>query len=363
MEADKINALIVTAYKIPTDFPESDGTLEWDSTTMILVEITGMGKTGMGYTYADETAALFIAKKLSPVVLGQHPFAIGKIWNDLSVAIRNEGHCGLASMAFSAIDIALWDLKAKILDLPVCDLIGRAKDSALIYGSGGFTSYSDERLEKQLGGWADQGFTAVKMKVGRHPQKDIGRIRVARNSIGEKTRLFIDANGAFSAKPSLEFADKVKKYDINWFEEPVSSDDPDGLKFIREHVAPGIKIAAGEYGYTMDYFLTMLQKGAVDVLQADATRCGGITGFIKAGHLSEAFQIPFSFHCAPAVHLHAAVGLPGFYIGEYFHDHARIENLFFDGVAQPVKGYLKPDLSRPGLGLIFKHQDAKPYQV
>jgi L-alanine-DL-glutamate epimerase-like enolase superfamily enzyme len=201
------------------------------------------------------------------------------------------------------------------------------------------------------------------MKIGRNPQKDAGRIRAARNSIGEKVKLFIDANGAFAVKPSLEFAEKVKKYDVAWFEEPVSSDDLDGLKFVREHSAPGIKIAAGEYGYTTGYFLNMLQKQAVDVLQADATRCGGVTGFLNAGFLSEACQVPFSFHCAPAIHLHPAVCLNKFYIGEYFHDHARIENLFFDGVSQPVKGNLKPDLSRPGLGLVFKHEDAEPYKV
>lgn len=363
MKANQITELTVSAYKVPTDFPESDGTMEWKATTLVLVEIKAMGKTGLGYTYADEAVALFITKKLSPVVIGQNPFATSKIAGDMSVAIRNEGHCGIAYMALSAIDIALWDLKAKILDLPLCELIGRVRDEALVYGSGGFTSYSDEQLEKQLGGWADHGFTAVKMKIGRNPQKDIGRIRTARNSIGEKIKLFIDANGAFAARPSLEFAEKVKKYDIAWFEEPVSSDDLDGLRFVREHAAPSVKIAAGEYGYTTGYFLTMLQKGAVDVLQADATRCGGVTGFLKAGHLSESFHIPFSFHCAPAVHLHASVCLSGFYIGEYFHDHVRIENLFFDGAAQPVKGHLKPDLSRPGLGLIFKHKDAKQHQV
>jgi L-alanine-DL-glutamate epimerase-like enolase superfamily enzyme len=363
MGADKITHLNVSAYKVPTDFPESDGTLAWNATTLVLVEIKGMGKTGIGYTYADETTALFIAKKLSPIVIGQIPFATNKIFSDLSVAIRNEGHCGVAYMALSAVDIALWDLKAKILDIPLCDLIGRVRDEALIYGSGGFTSYSDERLEKQLGGWAAQGFTAVKMKIGRNPQKDIGRIRTARNSIGEKTKLFVDANGAFAARPALEFAEKVKKYDIAWFEEPVSSDDLDGLKFVRERAAASVKIAAGEYGYAPGYFLTMLQKGAVDVLQGDATRCGGITGFLQAGYLSDTFHIPFSFHCAPSVHLHPALCLPGFYIGEYFHDHARIEQLFFDGCPPPLKGNLKPDLTRSGLGLTFKHKDAKPYQV
>jgi L-alanine-DL-glutamate epimerase-like enolase superfamily enzyme len=122
-------------------------------------------------------------------------------------------------------------------------------------------------------------------------------------------------------------------------------------------------VAAGEYGYALDYFLTMLQSGSVDVLQADATRCGGISGFLKAGYTAEAFQVPFSFHCAPALHLHAAVCLPGFYIGEYFHDHARIEELLFDGAPVPRNGKLKPDLLRSGLGISLKGKEAEKYRI
>jgi L-alanine-DL-glutamate epimerase-like enolase superfamily enzyme len=358
-----ITSLKVSAYTVPTDFPESDGTLEWTSTTMVLLELEGSGTTGIGYTYADESVAVLIEKRLKNLVIGRDPLENEKIINDLLTAIRNDGHCGLAYMALSAVDIALWDLKAKILDVPLSVLLGPLRNKALIYGSGGFTSYSDERLEKQLGGWANEGLTAVKMKIGRHPNKDTHRIKTARNAIGKKTGLFIDANGAFTVKQALGMAEKFKKYDISWFEEPVSSDDPEGLKFIREHLPAGINIAAGEYGFAPGYFLNMLQKGAVDVLQADATRCGGISGFIKAGNLCGAFQIPFSFHCAPSIHLHASLCLDNFYIGEYFHDHVRIEELFFDGTIKPKHGYLMPDLSMPGLGLVFKRQDAEKYKV
>lgn len=363
MKIGQIQTLTTTAYKIPADFPESDGTLEWDSTTLILVEIAGMGKTGIGYTYADEATASFIERKLKPILLNQQPFAIAEAFQHMRIAIRNEGQCGIAFMALSAVDIALWDLKAQILELPLCQLIGQARQEALVYGSGGFTSYPDDRLAEQLGNWAAKGFSAVKMKIGREPEKDGHRIQVARKAIGDKTGLFMDANGAFSAKQALDKARQFEQYGIDWFEEPVSSDDVCGLRFIREHAPAGMKIAAGEYGYKQEDFLALLVPVAVDVLQADATRCGGITGFLKAGSLSEAFHKPFSFHCAPAIHLHAAVCLSNFYIGEYFYDHARIEQLFFDGVVLPVAGCLKPDMTRPGLGLIFKHADAEPYKV
>lgn len=359
---DDIQQLKVSAYTIPTDMPESDGTLKWESTTLVLVQITSCGKTGLGYTYANPVTAHYILYKLEPLLVGRSPFKMEHLHAEMLAAIRNDGQCGLAMMALSAIDIALWDLKARILDLPLCELIGRVHEQVQLYGSGGFTSYSEKQLQNQLGGWADKGFTAVKMKIGREPGKDPARIRAAREAIGN-IQLFVDANGAFNTRQALMLAESASDCDVSWFEEPVSSADPAGLRFIREHTAIKMRIAAGEYGYTPKDFMDLLQHQAVDVLQADATRCGGVTGFLKTGHLAKAFHIPFSFHCAPALHLHAALCLPHHEIGEYFHDHVRIEELLFDGVQTPQHGYLKPDLSQPGLGLKFKHQDAEKFRV
>jgi L-alanine-DL-glutamate epimerase-like enolase superfamily enzyme len=281
----------------------------------------------------------------------------------MSVAIRNDGHGGLGYMAISAVDAAFWDLKGKILGISVCQLIGRVREEALVYGSGGFTSYPDTRLEKQLASWADMGFSNVKMKIGREHDRDLHRVKLAREAIGDRTGLFVDANGAYTTNEALRAAFDMQGCGVTWFEEPVSSDNRVGLRFIRDHGPAGMRVAAGEYGYALDYFLTMLQSGSVDVLQADATRCGGISGFLKAGYTAEAFQVPFSFHCAPALHLHAAVCLPGFYIGEYFHDHARIEELLFDGAPVPRNGKLKPDLLRSGLGISLKGKEAEKYRI
>jgi L-alanine-DL-glutamate epimerase-like enolase superfamily enzyme len=360
---DGIGELKACAYKIPTDQPESDGTFEWNHTTLVLVEVCAMGKTGIGYTYASSSVAHFINSSLRDIVLGQSPFDTGEIFSNLSVAIRNEGHCGMAYMALSAIDVALWDLKARIVDMPLCRLIGAIRKKALVYGSGGFTSYGHDALEKQLGGWANDGFTAVKMKVGRQPESDSERVKTARRAIGADVHLFVDANGAYNVKQAISIADEFSRYNVNWFEEPVSSDDTDGLAVIRMRAPASIRIAAGEYGYAPGYFVNMIEDGAVDVLQADATRCGGITGFLKVGSISEGFGIPFSFHCAPYLHLHASLCVPNFCIGEYFHDHARIEHMLFDGAPQPVSGYIQPDLSQPGLGLTFKYQDAEKYKA
>ncbi|HTR29729.1 MAG TPA: enolase C-terminal domain-like protein [Puia sp.] len=360
---EAIHDLTVSAYRIPTESVESDGTLEWNSTTLVLAEVASGGKTGIGYTYGDASIGLFIHNNLKSAVVGQNPQDIPGIVHAMSVAIRNEGHSGVAQMALSAVETALWDLKAKLHNLPLCQLIGMIRKEVPVYGSGGFTSYTEKQLTAQLGGWIEQGLTAVKMKIGREPGKDVQRVRSARRAIGKDARLFVDANGAYSARQALELAQSFSELGVTWFEEPVSSDDRPGLKFMRQHVPVSLRIAAGEYGYAPGYFLTMLQAEAVDVLQADVTRCGGFTGFLKAGLLSEAFQKPFSFHCAPALHLHAALCIPGLEIGEYFHDHVRIEQLLFEGAARPVEGFLRADLSRPGLGLAFKAADAGKYQI
>ena len=362
-EVINIKNLKVSAYTIPTDAPESDGTIKWDSTTMVLVEINAGGKTGMGYSYADDSAAFFIEKSLKEIVVGKDPFEIPLIHESMVHSIRNNGNCGIISMAISAVDNALWDLKAKILNVPLVSLLGKVRDDFQIYGSGGFTSYSIDRLQKQLGGWAEQGITQVKMKIGREPGKDVERVKKAREAIGKNCALFVDANGAYSIKQALEKADQFAELGVSWFEEPRPSSDLKGLHFIREHAPAGMNIAAGEYGYNLPYFEQMMSAGSVDVLQADATRCGGISTFLKAGHTCEAHQLPFSSHCAPSLHLQAGLSLPSFFTAEYFYDHVRIENMLFDGVAQPVNGALHADMSRPGLGLEFKYPDAEKYKV
>jgi L-alanine-DL-glutamate epimerase-like enolase superfamily enzyme len=351
----------VSAYCVPTDLPESDGTLQWTSTTLVLVEIKAGNVTGIGYTYADPAAAETIGSILRGAVIGQNALDIPMVTAALTRRIRNNGNTGLAMMAVSAVDNALWDTKAKILGIPLCSLLGKAAEEMRLYGSGGFTSYTERQLKDQLTGWVDQGIGSVKIKIGRDPGKDPARAGWARKAIGKETALFVDANGAYSCREALRKAEELAVYDVRWLEEPVSSDFPEQLAFIRGHVPPAMQIAAGEYGSTPFYFLRMLEAGAVDVLQADATRCGGISGFLKAGQLAEAYGIPFSSHCAPALHLHAALSLPSFYIAEYFHDHVRIESLLFEGVTPVQNGSLRPDPGRPGIGLAFKYADAKKY--
>ena len=358
-----IDRLDVSVFKIPTDGPESDGTLEWDSTTVVLVEISAGGKTGLGFTYANKSAAVLIGEKLRNETVGADPLDVRGIWDKLVRSIRNLGRPGVASMAIAAVDIALWDLKATLLDLPLLKLLGQVRPGIMAYGSGGFTSYSIERLQDQLGGWADAGLRAVKMKIGHEPDQDLARVLAAREAIGPQVDLYVDANGAYDRKQALSQAEAFAACGVKWFEEPVSSNDLSGLRLIRDRAPASMVIAAGEYGYDSIYFRRMLEAGAVDVLQADATRCGGITGFLEAGALCEAFHVPLSAHTAPSVHQHPCCALENARHVEYFHDHVRLEQMLFEGAACARGGQLRPDVSRPGLGLEFKRADADKYLV
>src|SRR5581483_9625336 len=346
-----VERLEAATYTVPTDSPESDGTLKWDRTTMVLVKVHAGGHTGLGYTYAGASAAKLIQSVLSEVARGSDPMAVTDTYMKMWKRIRNLGRPGICSMAISAVDCALWDLKARLLDLPLVTLLGQVRAGAPIYGSGGFTSYSNQQLAKQLGGWVEQGIPRVKMKIGRNSKQDIERVRVAREAIGSDAELYVDANGAYHYRQALAQAELFAGFDVRWFEEPVSSDDLDSMRLIREHAPARMNIAAGEYGYDIFYFRRMLASGAIDVQQADVTRCGGITGFFQVAALCQAHNIPLSGHTAPALHTHVACAVTPFKNLEYFHDHVRIERMFFEGLPQLVDGELRPDLSRPGLGL------------
>jgi L-alanine-DL-glutamate epimerase-like enolase superfamily enzyme len=354
----------VSAYTIPTDAPEADGTLEWHQTTIVIVEVEGGGKCGLGYSYIDASAATLIKDVLALVVRNQNAIDVPAAWTSMVRAIRNIGRPGVASCAIAAVDSALWDLKARLLDVPLVTLLGAVRPGIDVYGSGGFTAYPIGRLQEQLSTWVSSGISRVKMKIGRDAQGDVDRVGAARQAIGASTELFVDANAAYDRKQALWVAQEIQPFGVTWFEEPVSSDDLEGLRLMRDRAPAPIEIAAGEYGYELPYFRRMLEAGAVDVLQADATRCAGITGFLQVGALADAFATPLSAHTAPSLHLAPCCALGRVRHIEYFHDHVRIEQMLFDGTPRPrADGRLYPDLSRPGLGIDLKRADAARFEV
>jgi L-alanine-DL-glutamate epimerase-like enolase superfamily enzyme len=359
----RIDALEVRAYKIPTASPESDGTLQWDSTTLVYVEVHAAGETGIGFTYADVATAKLVDTLMRETILGKDAFQIGARWDDMFATSRNLGRGGITSMAVSAVDVALWDLKAKLLGVPAYVLLGAVRTSVPVYGSGGFTAYTEQQLCKQLAGWVDDGILRVKMKVGRDAQADPVRVAAARAAIGERAELFIDANGAYSAQQAIGLAQKFAAQRVTWFEEPVYREDYAGTRFVREHTPPGMDVSSGEYGYELYTFARMIEAQTVDVLQADATRCGGFSGLLAVDGLCQSTMTPLSTHCAPHLHLHAALACKQIRHVEYFFDHVRIERMLFEGAGDSEKGELAPDPSRSGIGLELRRADAERYAL
>jgi L-alanine-DL-glutamate epimerase-like enolase superfamily enzyme len=361
-DAVQIEAVQARAYTVPTDAPEADGTLSWDSTTIVIAHVSAGGQEGIGYSYTHGAAAKLINTKLGKAIEGMDAMHVPMVWQRMAERTRNLGRPGIVASAMAAVDTALWDLKAKLLDLPLALLFGMVRSEVPVYGSGGFTSYSDEQLQAQMHDWASRGFRMVKMKVGSEPAADPERVRLARAAIGRDVELFVDANGAYTRKQALALAQCFAECDVTWFEEPVSSNDLDGLRLLRDRGPAGMQIAAGEYGYRLFDFLQLLRAEAVDALQADVTRCAGFTEFLRVGALAQAWELPLSAHTAPSLHLHACCALPAAQHIEYFHDHVRIEHMFFEGAADAGGGVLRPDLSSPGLGLELREDVARRFR-
>ncbi len=361
-----IDEVTASVYTFPTDHPEADGTLSWSETTMIIVEVSGGGQVGLGYTYAAAACQPLIDDMLADAVRGRPVLDVTGAWEAMVRTTRNLGRPGLVSCAISAVDTALWDLKGKLLQTPVCRLLGVVHDAVPVYGSGGFTTYDDATARAQLLQWVqDWELPRVKIKIGeswgRNVTRDLARIAFARKVIGPDVELFVDANGGYTRKQAIRVAHAMVEHDVTWFEEPVSSDDLVGLREVRDQVRPDV--TAGEYGFDLVYFARMIAAQAVDCLQVDVTRCGGITEWVRAAALAAAAGLRVSGHCAPNLHAHVAAAVPNLAHLEYFHDHVRIEDKILDGALDPTGGSLRPDLSRPGLGLDLKRSDAEPYRV
>jgi L-alanine-DL-glutamate epimerase-like enolase superfamily enzyme len=360
---DKVSAAV---YEIPTDRPEADGTLAWSATTLVVAHVTGGGRTGTGYTYASGACKQLIEGPLAAAVAGRNVLDTGAAWQAMVRAVRNLGRPGLASCAISAVDTALWDLKAILLGLPVSRLLGTTRAEVPVYGSGGFTTYDEPVARAQLERWTGEwGIPRVKIKIGEswgtEPVRDLTRIAFARQVIGPDAELYVDANGGYTRKQAVRMARAMAAHDVTWFEEPVSSDDLDGLREVRDQVNPDV--TAGEYGYDLTYFARMVDAQAVDCLQADVTRCGGITEWLRVAAVAAARGLQVSGHCAPALHAHVAAAVPNLRHLEYFHDHVRVESMVFDGTLDPHGGALRPDPGRPGLGLAIRHADAEPFRT
>lgn len=361
----RVEKLRTAVYTVPAERPEADGTAAWTATTLVAVHAEAAGATGLGWTYGSPAAAAVVDAHLAPAVTGRPVWDVPAANEAMTRAVRNAARPGIAGHAVSAVDIALWDLKARLLGLPLVSLLGAARDEVPVYGSGGFTTYDDAEQDRQLRTWTEEyGIPRVKIKIGESwgtaEDRDRRRVSAARRSAAG-AELYVDANGGYTAKQAVRLAPHLDAEGVTWFEEPVSSDDLPGLARVRDAVRADV--TAGEYGYTLAYFQHMLAAGAVDCLQADATRCGGFTVWLRAAALAEARGLQISGHCAPHVHAHAAAAVPNLRHLEWFHDHVRIERMLFGGCLDPSGGTIRPGAAgAPGHGMELRVRDAEPYR-
>ncbi len=354
----RVDGVTAEVYEVPTDRPEADGTLAWSKTTLVLARVTGGGAAGLGYTYASGACKPLIEGELAAAVAGVCTLDTGAAWLAMARAVRNLGRPGLVSCAISAVDAALWDLKATLLDVPLSRLLGLVWEEVPVYGSGGFTTYDEPAARAQLERWTgDLRIPRVKIKIGESwgtaPSRDLARVAFARSVIGPDAELYVDANGGYSCKQAaVRIARAMADCQVSWFEEPVSSDDLDGLREVRDQVDP--YVTAGEYGYDLPYFARMVGAQAVDCLQVDVTRCGAASPSSSCAPppwpRPAACRSPRTARRRTCI-AHVCAAVPNLRHLEYFHDHARIERLFFDGALDPSGGALRPGTLHVGHGL------------
>ncbi|HUA94729.1 MAG TPA: enolase C-terminal domain-like protein [Acidimicrobiales bacterium] len=363
---DVVDSIDCRVFTVPTDQPEADGTLAWSDTTVVVTCIRAGATTGTGWTYASAASKSIVDTLLAPVVLRSRVWEISATHEQMVRACRNVGRQGAAGCAISAVDIALWDLKARMLEVGLPRLVGGESPTRL-YGSGGFTTYDDRALAQQLDHFvADLGMSGVKIKIGEswgtQVGRDLARVAESRRVVGDAIELYVDANGGYRRKQSIRIGQEMSaEHGVVWFEEPVSSDDLAGLRQVRESVP--MDVAAGEYGFDEVYFARMIESESVDCLQIDATRCGGYTSWLQAAALAAAHNLDVSAHCAPHLHAQVAAAAPNLRHVEYFHDHARVDHALFDGLPIVGNGLCARDDDSPGHGMVLKESDAERYRV
>lgn len=355
----RITGLTTAVYRFPTPEPEADGTLQWEATTAVSVTLTAGDRTGLGWTYSSPAAAAVIHDTLAGTVRDHNAHDIAGGWSAMHRACRNLGTRGLVMQAISAVDIAWWDLKARLLDAPLSALLGRCRTEVPIYGSGGFTTLSDAQLAEQVEWWQSVGCTAMKIKIaeswGANVDRDLARVKYLRTLVDAHTSLMVDANGGYRIGQARRVGAALDDLGVTWFEEPVSSDDTAGLAILRATLR--CDIAAGEYA--ADLYDVRALLPVVDCLQLDATRCGGFTGWLRGAALAQSQNLQVSAHCAPSLHAFVAATVPNLRHVEWFVDHARLEPLLVDGLPEARDGALHPDSTAPGHGMTLRRDAEK----
>ena len=362
----KITDVTTTVLFYPHTRPIQDATIpppgpNAGGRSQLFVHIyTDEGFEGLGIGQASPGVRQVIEADLKGLLIGQDPFNIEKLWNDMFWRVRGYGRKGVAFCALSAVDIGLWDLKAKALGLPLYELLGPFTDSVPIYGSGGWTNLTQEELVAEMAGYVEQGIKRVKMKVGKDfgksEREDLQRLAAVRKTLGDDVAIYVDANNGYYSKQAIYMAKEFEQFQVGWCEEPVLADDITGLAEIKH--ATSIPIATGEHEYTKHGFRELIAGGGVDIVQPDVGRVGGVTEWMKVAHMAHAFNLPVAPHAVQLVHLHVACATPNLKVVEYMNTALEGDRVWYTEFPQQSGGLWSPFPDKPGLGL-----ELDPYAV
>ena len=363
----RITDVTTTVLYAPDALPFHDSTMRQVGTSWagIFVHIkTDEGHEGLGLGVVPSSREL-IETTLKPLLIGQDPLQHEKLWEDMFWAIRGYGRKGMAFCALSAIDIGLWDLKGKIFNAPLYKLIGHYTETVPVYGSGGWTHFTEAELVREQAGFVERGFPRVKLKVGKDFGKaeaeDVRRLAAVRKALGDDVEIFIDANGGYYARQAIVMARRFEGYNVGWFEEPTHADDIAGLAEVAR--AGIIPVATGEHEYTKYGFKDLIAAGGVDIVQPDVARIGGITEWLKVAHLAHAFNLPVAPHAIAPVHLHLACCTPNLRAVEVLGVEDEVYRRWFTELPAFKDGNWSPFPDRPGLGLELDPKAVERYRV
>jgi L-alanine-DL-glutamate epimerase-like enolase superfamily enzyme len=350
----KIKRIDTGLYRIPLETVLSDSTHgTMTHFELITVRIHNEdGAEGMGYTFtvgANGSAILAqIVRDLTPMLIGQEADRIEVLWQRMWWKLHYGGRGGSAAFAMSAVDTALWDLKARMREEPLWRLLGGHDSQVPCYAGGIDLQFPLEQLLAQTRANLDKGFRAIKMKVGRpRLSEDVDRVRAMREMLGADFPLMVDANMRWSVDDAVRAARALQQFNDYWLEEPTIPDDVEGhARIVREG---GLPVAAGENLHSLWEFSAYLRAGAVTFPEPDVTNCGGVTVFMKIAHLAEAFNLPVTSHGAHDVTVHLLAAAPN---RSYLEAHGFGLDRFLEHTLEIRDGFaIAPE--RPGHGVAF----------
>ncbi len=364
-----IKSVAVCIARVPLENAVSFSTRKVNAREYCLVRVRSTdGAEGIGYCYAVNVSgrllAVAVTDLLAPLLIGRQSLQVEGLWNDMYQEALLQGRVGAVMRALSAIDIALWDLNARSVGLPLHQFLGAFREDRVpAYASGGYywPGKTDADLAEEVRAFASQGYNAVKIKVGRlSPAEEATRLRFAREAVGPDVKLMLDANNAWRDLPTaLDYLRRFEEFDPYWIEEPFLPDDIDN--HARLAAATSIQVATGEIEAGRWRFKELLEKEAAAILQTDATVCGGITEWRRIAATAASFGVTVSPHAWHDIHVHLVASTPNATWAEFMPDDTIVN---FRRLVDTQLVAEKGDLilpQTPGLGFAFDPEAVERY--